>query len=99
MLDQPPITELLHEVNDGVPGAEDRLFNVVYAELRQRARQQLLNGPISAGAVSPTTLVHETYIRLLGNTRRKRSDWANERHFYFCVVRAMRDILIEVYQI
>ncbi|MCB9852574.1 MAG: hypothetical protein H6819_05725 [Phycisphaerales bacterium] len=93
-----PLTDLLTQVNDGVPGSADRLFDIVYAELKQRARSQLLKGPMPAGSLSPTTLVHETYLRLLGENARSRPGWASERHFYFTVARAMRDILIETYR-
>jgi hypothetical protein len=63
----------------------------VYAELRRLAGA--LSGRLQPGqTLQPTALVHEAYLRLLGD---KDSGWEGRRHFFGAAARAMREILIE----
>ena len=86
------VTEILRELAHGQPEAADRLLNIVYAELHRLAVFQLSRE--SAGhTLQPTALVHEAYLRLIGNVADPQ--WENRGHFFAAVAEAMRRILIE----
>ena len=71
------------------PAAE--LLPVVYAELRRLAAA--LAGRLPPGqTLQPTALVHEAYLRLVGD---QDPGWHGRRHFFGAAARAMRDILVE----
>jgi RNA polymerase sigma factor (TIGR02999 family) len=71
------------------PAAE--LLPAVYAELRRLAAT--LAGRLPPGqTLQPTALVHEAYLRLVGQ---KDPGWQGRRHFFGAAARAMRDILVE----
>jgi RNA polymerase sigma factor (TIGR02999 family) len=71
------------------PAAE--LLPVVYAELRRLAGA--LSGRLPPGqTLQPTALVHEAYMRLVGN---QDPGWNGRRHFFGSAARAMRDILVD----
>ena len=71
------------------PAAE--LLPVVYAELRRLATALASRLP-PGQTLQPTALVHEAYLRLVGD---RDPGWAGRRHFFGAAARAMRDILIE----
>lgn len=84
------VTRLLQQVSAGDEGAISRLFEVVYEELRARARAQLAgSAPQTIGA---TALVHEAYLKL---TAGDKLDWNDRTHFYRVAARAMRQIAID----
>ncbi len=85
------ITVLLQAIGGGDDSARERLFELLYGELRGMARGEIAKGPARA-TIQPTALVNEAYLRLLG---RQLPDWENRRHFFFVAARAMRDVLIE----
>jgi RNA polymerase sigma factor (TIGR02999 family) len=71
------------------PAAE--LLPAVYAELRRLA--VMLSGRLPPGqTLSPTGLVHEAYLRLVGE---QDPGWHGRRHFFGAAARAMRNILVE----
>jgi RNA polymerase sigma factor (TIGR02999 family) len=71
------------------PAAE--LLPDVYGELRRLAG--VLSGRLPPGqTLQPTALVHEAYLRLVGD---RDPGWNGRRHFFGAAARAMRDILIE----
>ena len=71
------------------PAAE--LLPLVYAELRRLAGA--LSGRLPPGqTLTPTALVHEAYLRLVGTHD---PGWEGRRHFFGASARAMRDILVE----
>ena len=71
------------------PAAE--LLPVVYEELRRLAAA--LAGRLPPGqTLQPTALVHEAYLRLVGE---QDPGWHGRRHFFGAAARAMRDILVE----
>ena len=71
------------------PAAE--LLPVVYEELRRLAAT--LAGRLPPGqTLQPTALVHEAYLRLVGD---QDPGWQGRRHFFGAAARAMRDILVE----
>jgi RNA polymerase sigma factor (TIGR02999 family) len=85
------ITELLRAVEVGDHAARDRLFAMVYRDLRGLARGQLRRVP-GRDTLSTTALVHETYLKLAGErvwSARDRS------HFFALAARAMRQILVD----
>lgn len=71
--------------------APDRLFPLVYDELRRIAHHQL--GREREGHTLDTpALVHETYLRLADQTR---VEWADRSHFFAVATEAMRRILVD----
>ena len=71
------------------PAAE--LLPAVYAELRRLAAA--LGGRLPPGqTLQPTALVHEAYLRLVGD---QDPGWNGRRHFFGAAARAMRNILVE----
>jgi RNA polymerase sigma factor (TIGR02999 family) len=89
--DTQPVTELLIQLRDGSPGAMDRLFPLVYEELR-RVAQRALRGERTGHTLGTTGLVHETYLRLVDQTR---LEYRDRGHFYGIAARAMRQILVD----
>ena len=85
------ITETLIALRDRTPGAMDRLMPLVYDQLRQVAHGQLGAEP-TGHTLTTTALVHETYLRLVDQTR---VDWQDRAHFFAVATRAMRRILID----
>jgi RNA polymerase sigma factor (TIGR02999 family) len=71
--------------------AADRLFALVYDELRALARRQLAR--LTPGqTLAPTALVHEAYMRFAD---RPAPDAVNRQHFFGIAARAMRHIVID----
>ena len=71
-------------------GAE-QLLPALYEELRRLAAHRL--GRIPPGqTIQPTALVHEAYMRLVGDGD---AGWDGRGHFFGAAARAMRDILVE----
>src|SRR3954452_19654831 len=67
------------------------LMPLVYEELRRLAQARVARlGP--GQTLSPTELVHESYLRISGG---RDYDFEGRRHFFFAASRAMRDILVE----
>jgi RNA polymerase sigma-70 factor, ECF subfamily len=86
-----PITQILFEIKGGNQKALDELLPLVYEELRRLANSYLKNER-SNHTLQPTALVHEAYLRLLGQ---KEIAWQNRAHFFGVSARLMREILIE----
>lgn len=83
------ITELLGRSAAGDAAAMDAVFAHVYPELRRLAAAQLGRGDHT---LTPTALVHEAYLRLLGASA---LSLTGRRHFFACAARAMRNIVID----
>jgi RNA polymerase sigma factor (TIGR02999 family) len=84
------LTGLLNLGLAGDSSANDRAFQMVYAELRRSAQRQMRRG-IDAATLSPTGLVSEVFIKLNDGMPR-----VNDRaHFYSLAARAMRQILLD----
>lgn len=71
--------------------AADRLMPMVYDELRRLAASRF-SAPRKRGALDPTEIVHEVYVRLTGP---KQVDWAGRTHFFAVSARAMRRVLVD----
>ena len=85
------ITRLLIAIRDGDREALNRLFPVVYAELRALAHRRLAH--VRPGDTLQTTaLVHEAYMKLLGTAH---PQWHDHRHFFAVASRAMRHITVD----
>ncbi len=69
------------------------LLSIVYAQLRALA-QRNLDGERPGHTLTATALVHEAYLRLLGDDGAGRS-WENKAHFFAAAAEAMRRILID----
>lgn len=82
------VTELIGQAQAGDRAASDRLFSVLYDELKRLARAQLVgaNSPLHA-----TSLVHEAYCKLSRGAVFAVND---RQHFYALAARAMRQIVI-----
>jgi RNA polymerase sigma factor (TIGR02999 family) len=86
-----PVTELLLALRDGRAGIVDRLYPLVYEELR-RIAHRALRGERTGHTLGTTGLVHEAYLGLVDQTRLEYRDRA---HFYGIAARAMRHILVD----
>lgn len=64
---------------------------MVYAQLRAIAQKNMAHER-SDHTLQPTALVHEAYLKLVGE---REIPWANRRHFYVAAAEAMRRILID----
>jgi RNA polymerase sigma factor (TIGR02999 family) len=85
------VTRILNAIERGDAKATDELLPLVYEELRILAAQKLSHE--SPGqTLQATALVHEAYLRLVGD---EPQSWENRGHFFAAVAEAMRRILIE----
>jgi RNA polymerase sigma factor (TIGR02999 family) len=94
MDDQPTpgeVTRLLALVRSGDREAVDRLFPLVYEELRRVARLRLREGA-GPDTLQPTGLVHEAYMKLAGASAIPAESRA---HFLGIAGRAMRQVLVD----
>ncbi len=85
------ITQLLAAYRNGDRSALDRLFPVVYDDLRRRAHGQLARRR-PGETLSTTALVHEAYLKLSGSAGQTYEDRV---HFFAVASRAMRQILVD----
>jgi RNA polymerase sigma factor (TIGR02999 family) len=80
----------------GDPHAAEHLLPLVYDELRKLAAAKLAQE--SPGqTLQATALVHEAYLRLLGNEpdAQARESWHSRAHFFAAAAEAMRRILVD----
>src|SRR5271167_3918012 len=85
------VTQLLHDARAGDASAMDRLFPLVYAELRRLA-DSCLRRERPGHTLQRTALVHEAYLRLVGQNQPNYQDRA---HFLGIAARIMRQILVD----
>ena len=84
------ITLLLNEYKNGNKSALDDIFPLVYGELRRLAAKKL-NDERVEHTLQATALVHEAYLRLVGQHS---VDWTNRAHFFGLASEMMRRILV-----
>lgn len=85
------LTELLEHASGGNAEAFNRLFPLVYEELRVLARSRL-RSERDGHTLNTTALVHEAYLKLIDQTR---VQWQNRAHFFAMAARLMRRILVD----
>jgi RNA polymerase sigma factor (TIGR02999 family) len=86
------VTQLLDAVSRGEARAADQLLPMVYEELRKLAAQRLSQEK-PGQTLQATALVHEAYLRLVGDGAD--AQWDHRGHFFAAAAEAMRRILIE----
>jgi RNA polymerase sigma factor (TIGR02999 family) len=86
------VTQLLQAIDQGDPLAASQLLPLVYNELRRLAHRKLANEP-AGHTLEATALVHEAYLRLLGDDADQH--WDHGGHFFAAAATAMRRILVE----
>jgi RNA polymerase sigma factor (TIGR02999 family) len=85
------IAHILARAEQGDPTAADELLPLVYGELRKLAAAKMANEAPNQ-TLQPTALVHEAWLRLVGNDN---PEFANRAHFFSAAAEAMRRILID----
>jgi len=89
--DTRPITDLLLQASSGDRDAIDRLFPLVYEELR-RVAHRALRREHPDHTLSTTGLVHEAYLKLVDQ---RRAQYRDRAHFFAVAAGAMRRILVD----
>lgn len=85
------VTRVLESIQHGDPKAADELLPLVYGELRKLAAVKMANEKPNQ-TLQPTALVHEAWLRLVGD---QNPNFANRAHFFAAAAEAMRRILID----
>jgi RNA polymerase sigma factor (TIGR02999 family) len=86
------VTRILSAVAQGDPHAASQLLPLVYDELRQLAAHRLAH-QTPGQTLQPTALVHEAYLRLVGDG--EDPHWDSRGHFFAAAAEAMRHILVD----
>jgi RNA polymerase sigma factor (TIGR02999 family) len=87
----PDLTAILERLRAGDPQAPAALFAQVYEELRRIAGQQVRADAVH-GALSPTELVHEAYLRLFAG---QTPTFADRAYFFAAAAQAMRRVRVD----
>jgi len=85
------VTLILERAQQGDPKAAEELLPLVYEELRKLATARMAN-EATGHTLQPTALVHEAWLRLIGDENKK---WDGRAHFFAAAAEAMRRILID----
>ncbi|HEU6448982.1 MAG TPA: ECF-type sigma factor [Verrucomicrobiae bacterium] len=85
------ITLVLDAINRGETGASEKLLPLVYDELRNLAAARMVQES-SGHTLQATALVHEAWLRLVGDGNR---NWKSRAYFFAAAAEAMRRILVE----
>jgi RNA polymerase sigma-70 factor, ECF subfamily len=85
------VSALLGDIQKGDETAVSRLLPIVYGELRRLAAHYMRRER-SGQTIQATELVHEAYIRLVGQ---ERIDWQGRSHFLAMAATSMRRILVD----
>jgi RNA polymerase sigma factor (TIGR02999 family) len=86
------VTRILSEIELGDAGAASQLLPLVYDELRKLAAQRMAHEQ-PGQTLEATALVHEAYVRLVGDDPKK--PWDGRAHFFAAAAEAMRRILVD----
>ena len=84
-------TQLLNAIESGDPKAADQLLPLVYQELRRLAARKMTK-EAAGHTLQPTALVHEAWLRLVGD---QAPSFQNRAHFFAAAAEAMRRILVD----
>lgn len=85
------ITLMLQSAGGSDRQATEKLLPLVYEELRRVAARRMSGQP-AGHTLQATALVHEAFLRLVGNADQT---WQNRRHFFAAASEAMRHILVD----
>ena len=85
------VTQILNAIDEGDRQAASELLPLIYEELRRMAAHKMAHEK-SGNTLQPTALVHEAFMRLVGEDRKK---WDGRGHFFSAAAEAMRRILID----
>src|SRR5262245_55539901 len=86
------VTRILSAIEQGDPHAAEQLLPLVYDELRKLAALQMAHD-CPGGTLNPTALVHEAYLRLVGDGNEGR--YQDRGHFFAAAATAMRHLRID----
>ena len=85
------LTRVLSAATTGDEQAAEQLLPLLYTELRRLAHSYM-NRQATGQTLQTTALVHEAYMRLVGDTD---PGWNGRGHFFGAAAQAMRQILVE----
>jgi len=85
------VTQLLGRFRQGDREAEAQLIPFIYGELRRLA-SLCLSRERRDHTLQPTALVHEAFLRMLGENQ---PEWQSRAHFFAVASRLMRQILVD----
>ena len=85
------VTRILRRAEAGDRAAADELLPLVYEQLRSIARQHMAQER-SDHTLQATALIHEVYLKLVGN---REIQWTDRAHFLAVAAKAMRNLLID----
>jgi len=85
------ITQLLNEISSGNELAIEQVLPLVYNELR-RISSKYLSEEYRKHTFQTTELVHEAYLKLVGN---QQISWESRAHFFGIAAQSMRQILVD----
>ena len=85
------VTRILNAIERGDAQATDELLPLVYEELRLLAAQKLSH-EAPGQTLQATALVHEAYLRLVGE---EPQSWENRGHFFKAAAEAMRRVIVD----
>jgi RNA polymerase sigma factor (TIGR02999 family) len=85
------VTEILRDIRRGNQQGAEQLLSLVYTELKRIAAQKMA-GEASGHTLQPTALVHEAWMRMVGDGE---AQFENRAHFFSAAAEAMRRILVD----
>jgi RNA polymerase sigma factor (TIGR02999 family) len=85
------VTEILRDIKAGNLREGEKLLSLVYSELKRIAAQKMA-GESPGNTLQPTALVHEAWIRMVGDGD---AQFENRAHFFSAAAEAMRRILVD----
>ncbi len=85
------LTEILQATGRGHRQAAAELLPAVYNELKRLAQSRMAHLP-PGNTLQPTALVHEAYMRLVGE---QDPGWENRGHFFAAAAESMRQVLVD----
>ena len=85
------VTKILREIRDGKETSAAQLLSLVYTELKRIAAQKMA-GEAPGNTLQPTALVHEAWIKLVGDGD---PNFENRAHFFSAAAEAMRRIIVD----
>lgn len=85
------LTKLLRDARDGDSSASNQAYSLIYQQLQSVARQHLRRCPPGSATLTPTALVHETWLKLVA----ARYEIRDREHYLAIASCAMRQIVID----